>query len=145
MKYTILFFICLISMQCSNEILTVNATIVHIEPFALATPLMGEAEIKYKQPAWIKLADSKDSIAILFDSRISGGDDIAKKISIGKSYRFELKKYEQTRRINKITQSSEKSDSVGKRINSLPNVYIIDSTKAIKANQFWLVLRIDEL
>ncbi len=141
-KYLIPIFLFMLCIGISNDEIIVRARVTYIEPFPFAVPLQGDAAIAYAQPAWIRLTKSVDSMAVLFGYRISRGDDITKKILIGKTYEFKLIKYQSAL---PVIQGEEKIDSVNEWIMKLPNINLIDSSKCVKAKEYWIVLSATEI
>jgi len=144
MKNIPVLLLSLIFLQCSNEILTVKATVSYIEPFPFVAPLGHHIRESYKQPAWIKLLASGDSLAVLFDYNVSDGDDVSKKINIGDTCTFILRKMEMPMQVNESVWKNTDVDSSTAFIRSLPDISLVDSSKMVIAGQFWLVLKMEK-
>ena len=139
MKSAIVLFLLLACTGCASDRMTVRATVIYIEPFPFATQL-GHQAAEYKQAAWIKRLGVLDSLAILFDYRTSAGDDIQKKISVGKTYEFTLIRHEMSPAGTSAGNVSP-SDSIGKTLRSSPTKALVDNHMLVKAKQFWMVLK----
>jgi hypothetical protein len=134
-------FIILLFTGCAGDRMTIKATVAYIEPFPFASPL-GHHAIQNTQAAWITRAETGDSLAVLFDYRTSGGDDIDKQISVGKVYLFTITPYKMTPS-DAPSKPAGTPDSVSSLIRSLPIKSLLDSQLVVKADKFWLVLSVD--
>ena len=140
MKHNIFLVLSLILfIQCKDKI-SIKGEIVKIEPFPFATQLSGDFMLNYKQAAWLKPVDRYDSLAILFDYRISHGQDISKILSTSKIYQFKLQKIN----MNEANNEYSKSENDNVFIDSLQDYNIIEEKDRIKSNQYWLVKEIKQ-
>lgn len=167
MKYSLILILVFLNFRClsenstnTGEILQIDAKIVYIEPFPFATELSGDLNFYFKQPAWIKILDSNDSIAVLFGENICMGGDVSKKVEIDKTYKFFLKRYPPKKSdykegktgnsfidslpMHSVIDSSNMVIS-GEYLNSLPLHSIIDSSKMVISEQYWEVLNMEDL
>lgn len=146
MRYLIIIIFIWTNYQCSSlgDTRLISAEIIYLEPFPF-TSLDGDAMVPYKQAAWIKIIDSNDSLAVLFDYTITGGKDALIKYSLNKPYKFLLKKYSLPVRINSEETVKSQTDSLARKIESSPVIFLVDSSKLVKSNEYWLVLSINNI
>jgi hypothetical protein len=144
MKYLSLFIFILFN-SCSLNKITVIAKIIYIEPFPFATSLSGDLALENKQAAWVKVINSNDSLAVLFDGNLAKGEDISKKLILNNNYKFKLRKYYGFRQTNQIQTTKKQTDSLSTFIDSLPDFHLIDSTKEVRTDEYWLIESMEEI
>lgn len=136
MKMIIKFLIIVFISSCSQtDSIVSDGKLIYIEPFPFINPPT-HFTMAYKQAALLIIPNSNDTLPILFDFKTSKGGDIKNILKMGNFYQFTLKQFPIEK--NKPLETT-KNDTIA----NLPKLVLIKPEDKVKAEKYWVVLKIE--